>query len=276
MIRKRRVITVAAVTAALVLGCLLLRSPEPRHQGRKLSTWLRDFDADSPQSRAEAALAVRQIGTNAVPFLIQRLNQPKASHNRLAFNIRATIAHLLSKHSIMKLRIPPPGNPRHQALAAIDALGPVASNTLPALAGLLHENPPDPRAPYVISRIGPAGSLLLHQALTNNERFIRTGARLLLDTNNLRSPNLFPKPDAEDASFDRRICEFNLRMLQAALQEYKQNHPEINLVAGTTNAGSPEAPPTEETIKFLEKAMGYRTNEPPAYTPRTRPPVPFE
>ena len=49
------------------------------------------------------------------------------------------------------------------ALAAADAL--------PGPAKLLHENPPDPRVPYVIARIGPEGLPLLRQALTNESRF---------------------------------------------------------------------------------------------------------
>ena len=131
-----------------------------------------------------------------------------------------------------------------QALAAIDALGPAAADALPALAKLLHENPPDPRAPYVIARIGPEGLPLLRQALTNENRVVRVEARVCLEMFNSRSEVLFPRDAMDVASFDRRICEFNLRMVNAGFQEYKRQHPEKLLPRNITDMPPPsELPP---------------------------------
>jgi len=68
-------------------GCSTLPTREPRYQGRSLTYWLNDYArtqfANDPEPwtpawtdedravRARAESAVRQIGTNALPFLLK-------------------------------------------------------------------------------------------------------------------------------------------------------------------------------------------------------------
>ncbi len=219
---RKRIITIAAlVFAAIALYVLYSRITEPRWKCRTVSAWLRDFDAENPQDRDRAAIALREIGTNAIPFIIDRLRQSISKPSQRGVNLRATINHMLSKQSLVKIRLINPKDPRHQALAAVDALGPTASNVLPSLEKLLHETPPDPRAPYVIARLGQVGDPVLRQALTNDEKFIRMAAQMFLTSTNLPSAS-------EVTGFDRRICEFNLKMMTMAFQEYVPEHPEMN------------------------------------------------
>jgi hypothetical protein len=164
------------------------------------------------------------------------------------------LVELLNKQSLVKIPFRLHASPRHQALAAIDALGPVATNALPALEKLLHENPPDTRAPYLIARIGPEGLPLLRQALTNENRIVRMEARVCLEMFNSRSIVLFPGDAMDAASFDRRICEFNLRMVRAAGEEYLREHPETLLPRDIT-----DMPPPSEI--------------PPGFQPSSRPPT---
>jgi hypothetical protein len=56
------------------------------------------------------------------------------------------------------------------------------------------------------------------------------------------------------ASFDRRICEFNLRMVRAAGEEYFREHPETLLPRDIT-----DMPPPSEI--------------PPGFQPSSRPPT---
>jgi hypothetical protein len=217
---RKRIITIAViVVAAITLYAAYSRIAGPRWKGRPISSWLRDFDAENPQDRDRAAIALREIGTNAMPFIIDRLRQPISKPSQAGMNLKATINHMLSKQSLVKIRLINPKDPRHQALAAVDALGPAASNALPALERLLHESPPDPRAPYVIARIGKAGEPVLRQAFTNDEKFIRMAAHVCLNPTNLSSAS-------EVTGFDRRICEFNVKMMSMAFQEYLREHPE--------------------------------------------------
>jgi hypothetical protein len=71
--RRKLIAVVLFALAALIACVLVLRDRQPFWQGRTLGAWLRDFDADKPESRASAADAIRQIGTNSVPLIIQRL-----------------------------------------------------------------------------------------------------------------------------------------------------------------------------------------------------------
>ena len=75
--KRRKLIAVVLLSlAALDVCVLVLPDREPAWQGRTLGAWLRDFDADKPEVRASAADAIRQIGTNALPLIIQHLQHP--------------------------------------------------------------------------------------------------------------------------------------------------------------------------------------------------------
>jgi hypothetical protein len=63
------------------------------------------------------------------------------------------------------------------------------------------------------------------------------------------------------ASFDRRICEFNLRMVRAAFEEYKREHPEQLLPNDITDMPPPSEPPP-----------GFLPSSRPPANPPNRPP----
>ena len=234
-----------AVVAVLSIGIAVFNSMEPRWKGRSLGSWLNDFQADKPEKRLQAAEAIRQMGSNAVPFLIPRLKHPDAEPVTRWSGLKTRLLYFLSRQKIITFSLPPNyTSPRQQAFAAMDALGPAAKDALPALEKLLHEHPPDPHSTYIIARIGAAGLPLLHQALTNDERLIRMEARLCLDALNSGSKSsLFPPPGRDADGFSRRICELNMSMLQASFAEYRNRHPEMDFPAILTNTPPPRLPP---------------------------------
>ena len=87
--RRKLIAVVLLALAALVAWVLVLADREPAWQGRALGAWLRDFDADEPEVGASAANAIRQIGTNAFPLIIQRLQHrnPRSSSTILALKL---------------------------------------------------------------------------------------------------------------------------------------------------------------------------------------------
>jgi len=198
-----------------VLGGILLvvaagwAHREPVYQGRPLSVWLRGFDGETAEARWRSAEAFRHMGPGVVPRLTSRLSHARPGPEP---KWRQWIRELLSRQSVVKI-------------AALDALGPDARAAVPALEGLLHQSPPDHRALIVLARIGPEAVSVLNRALTNDTRVIRMGARVCLDGMRSHSDLVFPKTP-EDADFMRRSCEFNLKMLQSAFQEYRSQHPE--------------------------------------------------
>src|SRR5437667_1360208 len=66
-----------ALLGLLVLGAIsavLFQRREPEYQGRKLSAWLEDLRNPSPLTRTNATHAIRRIGTNAMPCLLEMLH----------------------------------------------------------------------------------------------------------------------------------------------------------------------------------------------------------
>jgi HEAT repeat protein len=70
--RKMLLLTLSSILAIAILLWAVLRSPEPRYQGHSLSAWLHIWAfSHTVKQPEEAKQATIQIGTNAVPFLLQ-------------------------------------------------------------------------------------------------------------------------------------------------------------------------------------------------------------
>lgn len=266
--RRRWWVTIVLLCVLSVTLAVLWPRRAPMYEGKSLDAWLRDFDGGLPGPSWQAAEAVRHMGTNAVPILIAKVSH-RQQNPEPAWHWR--LRQLLGWQSVVKVR--EWNHDRHEALAALDALGPDAKAAVPALEKLLAENPPDQRAQIVLARIGPAAIPALSSELTNEQRVIRFGARLCMDMMQSNSPILSPKTPNE-AEFRRRGTKFNLLLLGAAWEEYRAQHPQQ--LTQSTN------PPADErlgdTIRYLDAAMGYRSNQPPAVSaPSAQPrPSPYE
>ena len=84
---KRLWITIGLIAVVSVLALIALipnagNPTEPEYHGRKLTAWLDDLTAPSPAMPANAKLAIQQMGTNAVPFLVQMLHAKDSSFRR--------------------------------------------------------------------------------------------------------------------------------------------------------------------------------------------------
>lgn len=231
--RRRWWVIIALLCAVSVMLALVLTERGPTYQGRSLDSWLRDFEGGLPGPSWEAAEAVRHMGTNAVPVLIARVSHRQRTPEP-AWHSR--ISQLLSWQSLVKVRAW--NHDRHEALAALDALGPDAKAAVPVLERLLSEKPPDQRALIVLARIGPDAIPALSRALTNDQRVVRFGARLCLDMMQSNSPIVSPATPNE-AEFMRRGVYFNNLLLRAAWEEYRAQHPQE---LGLTNVDSTPLP----------------------------------
>ena len=218
---RRRWWVISALLTGLALTLALVRTQRGlTYQGRSLDSWLRDFEGGLPGASWQAAEAVRHMGTNAVPVLIAKVSNRQRTPEPAW---RGRMRELLSWQSLVKVR--EWNHDRHEALAALDALGPDAKAAVPALEKLLSEKPPDQRALIVLARIGPDAIPALSSALTNQQRVVRFGARLCLDMMQSNSPIISPTTP-NDAEFRRRGTYFNHLLLGAAFQEYKAQHPQ--------------------------------------------------
>lgn len=241
--RTTIILALLAITICAV-GCFTAghqTANEPTYQNRRLSEWLRDFDNNNltPEQKAMAAEAIRQIGSSAVPFLVERLSGARLKQSKIEQK------KWRDRQATAVFTVDRPADPRREALAALDALGSAAVDALPMLEKLLQDDPPNTRALYVAARIGPASVPLLTRSLTNEVKVVRLQAQICLDMMSSHSEVLYPKiPVGPDApSFDRRICEFNLKTVQAAVKEYKANHSEMELPNDVNQTPPPSLPP---------------------------------
>src|SRR6266849_2550616 len=87
---------------AAVLCTFLMASREPVYQGKKLSAWLEDVPttAHGPipgyygwRYDAAAENAIKQIGTNAIPFLLQEIHTKDAPWTKLLMRLAAKQSH---------------------------------------------------------------------------------------------------------------------------------------------------------------------------------------
>jgi len=71
------VLFVGCVVVGAIMASMVFHESEPTYHGVSLTSWLCAYDSmatgrrSSPQQKQEAAEAVRQIGTNALPWLLK-------------------------------------------------------------------------------------------------------------------------------------------------------------------------------------------------------------
>lgn len=237
---RKNIIVSLLVTAILAGGWLSAshsKSTEPSYEGKSLSVWLRDFDNFNltPEQRAKAPKAIRQMGSAAVTFLVERLSEAQLRE----IELDAKKWRKRQEAAAYPIGLPP--NPRREALAALDVLGPAGAGALPVLGKLLEWDPPDTQALYIAARIGPAGVPLLTNSLTDNNKLVRIQAQICLDMMASHSVVLYPListgPNAP--SFESRWCRVMEITLQAAVKEYQANHPSDETTKDSNKAPTP-------------------------------------
>jgi hypothetical protein len=176
--KKRRLILLAlALIAASVITILLWPGErEPEYQGKKLSEWLLGYRSARAQSeQAEAANAVRQIGTNAIPWLVEwiscddelpawrlRLFHWASEHRRIAKGkMFRSLVHIPEMDKILA------------GCHGFEILGPAAKDAVPELSHIMH----GPmlygkarRAVLALSKIGNHALPVLLSALSNESQ----------------------------------------------------------------------------------------------------------
>ena len=139
---------------AFVLACLFQVGcgGEPRHKGKKLSAWIKVYqDAGEASSDEERArMAVRAIGTNALPYLTRWI-------------VSSNMDEVM------------------QAKLAFEMLGPIAAPAVPSLICLLdHKDGSEFFAATALASIGPVGAPALLAGVTNRNYQFSLNAILAL------------------------------------------------------------------------------------------------
>jgi len=152
--KTRRYLLVTLLLAILgFVSWLLLSQPsEPVYQGKPLSYWCEQYTKTYGQdanmaSVKQAGIAIRAIGTNAIPTL---LNMLKARDSKF----KLKLIELAEKQHLINIKWKTANFRRYEALRGFSALGPLAKPALPALIEMYNELGSYPfNAPEVIAEI---------------------------------------------------------------------------------------------------------------------------
>ncbi len=153
--------TVIGALVLLALGVMVwlmifMQRSEPVYQRRRLSAWLAAYpesiSSTNKQLLPQVDDAVRHIGTNAIPTLLQML---RARDSALTLKLLA----LAQRQHFIKFHFVPAWQRNLQAAAAFSALGAEGRDAVPALMKIYDENiSPGSRLAAVsaLGNIGPA------------------------------------------------------------------------------------------------------------------------
>lgn len=117
---------------AIVLIALLVwvLPGEPRSNGKTLSQWLDVLAKEGDDNaRAEAQAAVREIGTNALPWLLPMMRAEE-------FPVKSMLRDMVNRQSLVDLYWKTPPSPKSRAIAGFGALGELAAPAIPGLVRL--------------------------------------------------------------------------------------------------------------------------------------------
>lgn len=177
---KRLAGLVVLVFVASIVTWLLLRHVEPVWKGKPLNAWAQQYGSNNWSGRKELAreaeFAIRQIGTNSIPFLLGLM---RARDSDLKKSLRT---HLPRKwHDPLHLA-DNSGKVRRIGAHGLAALGTNAPIAVPALIELATQHPDDDGryiAVFALRTLGPAAEAAIPfylQSLTNKDNTIRNEA----------------------------------------------------------------------------------------------------
>lgn len=172
---RPRIVGCLAMTAVLAAGLLFWTQPgEPVFQGKTLRAWTALHANARPDDREEIEETLRQMATNAAPWLVRELRVRDSP-------FRKKLLGLVNKQSWIKIRFKTAGIRRAEALGVFRILGPDAKPAVPALIEALQDVRADVRFGAVIAlqEIGPeaeAAIPALAAALNDSQDNIRHNA----------------------------------------------------------------------------------------------------
>ena len=175
MSRRRTVFIL--LLAGLAIGLLLVsaRLDEPSYRGRSLSDWLEALvQREDAEGAAEARLALRQMGTNALPHLLSMLRTKDSRFKKL-------LQQWEGKHSFVDFRLYSADVIRGRAAEGIVAIGPPAAPWIPALTNLLDEPDLGETALWALSGVGPEALPILLASLNHSNSALRRAAMYSLN-----------------------------------------------------------------------------------------------
>jgi hypothetical protein len=177
-VERRFGIALASFLLALIFGAWIwhgLRASGASAQGQRMRPLLKEL-REGPNVEAEQA--IREIGTNALPALLQMAGATNSV-------VRSTLLGLARRQSALAFDFRDAAEAHELAACGFHALGPIAQGAVPALTNLLGNPDPEVQRAAIscLSSIGPAAAAavpVLIREFTNTDRIVRATAKFAL------------------------------------------------------------------------------------------------
>jgi len=178
-------VVILGSVALVVIGFGLFGAREPVYQGRTLTSWLGDLRSGDPYITTNGVLAIRHMGTNAVPFLVRMLHAKDSK-------LKVSCINLMARQRRFKVTYRFDFERREDGLRGLGALGPDAKGAIPEITKLLNTGPDRQMAAYTLSRIGPEAIPALNSALGSTNGSTRGHAAAFLGLQKGQGENVVP------------------------------------------------------------------------------------
>jgi len=170
-VRRTGAFLILALVAAVVAAWTwrLLTPSEFTYRNKRLSVWLQELEYWGGDTNNPAFVAFTQIGTNAIPPLLEIIRSPSTRFEKMILKVNR-------RQSFFEI---PDGKPWLRAGAAswaLYAMGTNARPALPALTNLLFHTNGLFSGTTALASMGPEGVRILIAALTNQSYRIRLAA----------------------------------------------------------------------------------------------------
>ena len=169
-LRRRIKLRSALLTAVAVVLVgtglfLIFRSQQPAYGGKNLNDWLDRLQAKGEEDQ-EAVLAVRQIGTNAIPFLVKMMRSEDSS-------LKRHLIGMLRMQRLVKINIVDDQERHLRAEIGFAVLGPIAGSAVPELEPLIWKSSITRSAVGALVSTGNEGLRVATTALRSTNAFVR-------------------------------------------------------------------------------------------------------
>lgn len=207
--------------ATLAIGCVLFFSgdPEPTYAGKRLNQWLGQMNQPGWGESEEAREAIRAIGTNALPFLLEWMDWEPNGLQRLVKSRQDDLPHWMRNHTFIR-SVLAPYEQAEMAPAAFAALGAVAAPAIPELRK--HIGPGNSRktihrAYLSLAGIGKPAAPVFLQALEDPALDPTNSSRIMFALHYMHSglASLEPALLANLGRTDERIVEQTISFLSS-------------------------------------------------------------
>jgi len=156
-----------ATVIAMVFSVKRLRDYGLKYEEKTLAEWLMELHPNnSDERKSKARSAIRSIGTNALPFLLDRIAYTEGKPEKV---LRSLLSRFQPRFESREFEV------RVYAIGGFEALGPMASPAIPELERLLFEKSV-PECANALGAIGSETIPILAKALTNANAKIRAAA----------------------------------------------------------------------------------------------------